>query len=354
MDKKTGIVLGVICAIMVALIAVVFVMDSKTENMDKNTILVVDDVKYTTDEFEKFALISNYENGDITKVMTSDETVTMLDNFLLKKIYYKAATEKGIVLESGDTSTFDSDYASNEATLLRANITKDDYIKYKTEAKLVEKLQLNFDDHYELPDKVYSDVKDAYIKEDMYKTYGFRLMTIPYEEPESGDVSGDTSGDSTDVLASGDVSGDKEDLSRDVQLAVAEDVLARIKSGESFEDLANEYGSTRLSFKGNEYVLVNGDIEYATTPLLESKLNSEDLYNAVLKMNSGDISAVIEDEDYKTFQIVKVESVEEGFVGEGEKELKSILLSEYANDIVASNVHYDLNQSAYARLIYKK
>ena len=38
---------------------------------------------------------------------------------------------------------------------------------------------------------------------------------------------------------------------------------------------------------------------------------------------------------------------------EGEIELKEILLNEYANDVVAGNVDYDMNASAYMRTLYK-
>ena len=355
MDKKTGIILGIIGAIIVVLVAVVFVMDAQTEKVDKNTLLTIEGEEYSTEEFEKFAKIYNHEiNDDINKVMTEDETLATMDQFLLQKIYFDAAAKHNITLESGETSNFESDYDADSEVLLGANISKDDYIEYKTEYETVQKLKNNLGEYYELTYEIYESIRDAYETEGLYNTYGYRLMTIPYEVSKSGDASGD----SIDILESGDVSGDAsgdtEDLSRDAQFAIAEDVLARIKSGESFEELAKEFGSTRLSFSGNEYKLINGDLEYTTTPLLESKLGSTDLYNIVLEMESGEISDVIEDEEGTSFQIVRVESKEDGFVGEGEKELKSILLNEYADDVVAGDAHYEMNQSAYIRALYKK
>ena len=35
-------------------------------------------------------------------------------------------------------------------------------------------------------------------------------------------------------------------------------------------------------------------------------------------------------------------------------ELKEILLNEYADDIVSKDYHYEMNQSAYVRMMYKK
>lgn len=343
MDKKTGIILGIIAAIVVVLVAMVFVMDSKVETMDKNTILVVEGENYTIDEFQKFAKIINHEeSGDITKKMTEEETMSMLDAFLIQKIYLNAAKKHNIELESGDKANFESDYEDDIVAFNSGDISKEDFIKYETETALVEKLQRNIGDYYTLPDDIYEEIKESFKGEDLYKTYGFRLMQIPYEVPKSGE--------SGDIVEEDE---EKEDLSRETQLKVAEDVLARIKSGESFEELAKEYGSTRFTFKGNEYTLVNGTLEYTTSPLLESKLNNEKIYNAVLKMNSGDLSEIIEDEEYTSFNIVKLESLEEGFVGEGEEEIKTILLNEYANDIVAQGVKFEMNQSAYIRALYK-
>lgn len=346
MDKKTGIILGIISAIVVILVVMVFVMDSKVEPMDKNTILVVEGENYTIDEFQKFAKIINHEeSGDITKKMTEEETMSMLDAFLIQKIYLNAAKKHNITLESGDTANFESDFEDDAIAFASGDISKEDFIKYQTETALVQKLQNNIGDYYTLPDDIYNQIKDSFISENLYKTYGFRLMQIPYDAPKSGE-SGET-----DILDKDEE--EKEDLSRETQLKLAESVLQRIKSGESFEELSKEYGSSRLTFKGSEYTLVNGELEYVTSPLLQSKLNNEKIYNAVLEMNSGDLSQIIEDEEYTSFNIVKLESLEEGFVGQGEEEIKTILLNEYANDIVAQGVKFEMNQSAYIRALYK-
>lgn len=359
MDKKTGIILGIIGAIVVILIAIVFVMDTKTVKLDKNTLLIVEGKEYTTNEFEKYSkLYNNENNSDINKKMTEEETLTMMDQFLLHKIYLDAAEKHNVEIPSGDIANFESDYDKDSSKFANANISKEDFIKYKTETRTVEELKYNLDDYYALPDDIYEAVRDSFIEEKMYNTYAYRLMTIPYEAPKSGDASGDTSGDVVDILEEGlssrDTSGDKEDLSREAQLKVAEDVLAKIKSGDNFEELSKEYGSTRFTFSGNEYKLVNGEIEYTTTPLLESKLGKKELYDVVVAMQSGDVSEVIEDKEGTSFNIIKLESKEDGFVGEGEKELKTILLNEYADDVVAGNAHYEMNQSAYIRALYQK
>lgn len=342
MDKKTGIIVGIIAAVIVVLVAVVFSMEGKTEKVDSNVILTLNGANYTVDEFKIFSKLANDESDDINKNMTEDEIVTMMNNFIIRKIYNDSAKNHDVTLESGDIENFKKDYDSNAEKYLSANISKDDYVKYETEKNLAQNLKYNLSNYYELPIETYNAIIDNAKSDDMYKSYSFRMMTIPYEEPKSGDDETTTSGDS----------GEKEDLSRETQIKVAEDVLAKIRSGEDFETLAKEYGSTRLSFKGKDYTLVNGDIEYATSPLLSSKLGSDDLYQAVLKLNSGDTTDVIEDKDYTSFQIVKIEAIEDGFVGEAQKELKEVLLNQYADDIVSENAKYEVNQGAFMRAIY--
>lgn len=345
MDKKTAITLGIIVALMVVLITAVFVMDAGTEKVDKNTIITVENEPYTVQEFEQFAKILNYEeSGDINIKMTETETLSMLDRFLQQKIYLKAAKSHDIVLDSGDIGDYSGDYDDDKDVYQGANVSKEYYVQYNTEKDLVEELQINFSEYYTLDDERYTTIKDSFEENDMYKTYEFRLMMIPYEVPTSGD-------EETDILE--DESGETEDLSKEAQLKVAEDVLARIKSGESFEELSKEFGSTRLTFEGNQYTLVNGDKEYATSPLLESKLNNHEVYDKALEMNSGDISEIIDDEDDTAFYILKIESLQDGFVGEAEEELKQALLSELADEIVSEGIKFELNQSAYVRTMYK-
>lgn len=350
MDKKTGIIIGIITAVIVILVAVVFVMEGSSNNstLAADVIAKINGNDYSVTDFKNYIKLSNLEDGDINKKMDEEGIQDMLEHFLQEKIYSEAAKNNGIELESGDVASFSKEYDEKASTLVAANISREDYEKYKTDNRLKQELQMNISKYYELPSGEYETIKENYEKQGMYKTYGYRLMAIPYENPKSGDESGDVSGD-----VSGDSeSGEKEDLSREAQMKVAEDVLARIKSGDDFEKLSKEYGSTRISFKGNSYVLVNGDLEYATMPLLSSKLGSEDLYNAVIKLKNGDVTDIIEDEQYTTLQIVKVESVEDGFTGEGETELKEVLLSQTADGIISAGMKYEVNKRAVLRTMY--
>ena len=167
-----------------------------------------------------------------------------------------------------------------------------------------------------------------------------------YDQNVSGDQSGDNSGD---------VSGDSDtSKSRENVLAKAERVLAEVRASGDFEALAKENASYRITFKGAGYAFVNGEIEYATSPILESKVNCHELYHALIETNSGDTTEVIEDEEGSAFYFAKLENVQEGFVGEAEKELKEILLLQYANTLVMSDVKYEINTAAVMRVLYGK
>lgn len=349
MDKKTGVIIGIISAVIVVLIAIVFVTESKTEGVDKNVIMTVNGVNYTVDDFNIFAkLVNDDESDDINKNMSEEEIEEMLNDYLIRKIYSDDAKDHDIELESGDLEKFEEDYANDIEKYAKANISKEEYIKYQTEKTLEQTIKNDISKYHELPTDTYNQIVENYQAADLYKSYAFRMINIPYEKETSGDTSGDISGDVTSTTESGD----EEDMSREAQLKVAEDVLAKIKSGDDFETLAKEYGSMRLSFTGNNYTLINGEIEYSPAPFLSSKLGNEDLYEAVIKLNSGDVTEIVEDEDYTAFYIVKLEAVEDGFVGESLKELKEVFLSQYADDIVAQNTKYEVNQSAFIRVIY--
>lgn len=302
-------------------------MNAINSKVDENILFVVGGKQYNVEEYKIFEKISNFELGDINKIMDENQKLIMVYNFLIHKIYLTSAINNNITLEENEIKSFSNDFNTNESVLNAANISKDDYIKYKEETAIVEKLKANFGEYYELPNDIYTKVRDSFIKDNLYKTYSFRIITIAYEDNLK---------------------------SKEEKLIVANNVINKIKAGEDFEKLAKEYGSSRITFAGNNYKLVNGDLEFATSPLLESKLNNKELYNAIIKMQNGEITEIMEDEQNTCYQILKLESIEDGFVGEGEKELKNILLNEYANDILADEIEYKVNQSAISKVLYSE
>lgn len=347
MDKK-DIIIGVISVVVIALVIAVFSLSSDVPKVSKDVILTLEGTEYTVDEFQKYKYIKNEADGDITKELTTEELDTMLNGFVETKMYVLAADKKGITIPSEEEETFKTDYSEKSATYSKYGISQEDYIKYARDEYKQNELSSNFSKYYELPDEYYNSFVDSYTDEK--KSYEFRMMMFGYDQDVSGDQSGDVSGD-----VSGDTSGDTEESkNRENVLAKAERVLAEVKASGDFEELAKENASYRITFKGAGYTFSNGSLEYATTPLLGSKLGNDDLYNAVIKLNSGETTEIIEDKEGSAFYFVKVENVQDGFVGEAQSELRKVLLLQYADTLVMQNVKYELNQAALVRALYQK
>ena len=339
MDKK-NIIIGVIAVVVVALIVAVFAMSSNVPKVSKDIMVTVDGTEYTIDDFEIYKYIKNEANGDISKELTVDELTTMVDEFVKSKVYVSAANKKGIRVPSEEEETYKNDYAEKASTYKKYGISESDYLRYARDEYKEKELSNNFANYYELPEEYYNDFVDSYTGDK--KSYEFRIMMFGYDADVSGDTSGDASGDSGDSK------------SRENVLAKVEKTLAEVKASGDFEALAKENASYRPTFAGASYVYVNGTIEYATTPLLETKLNNTDLYNALIKLNSGDTTEIIEDTEGSVFYFAKLENVQEGFVGEAASELKDLLLLEDAQTLIMKDVAYEVNNSAMIRVLYNQ
>ena len=339
MNKK-NIIIGVIAAVVVALIVAVFAMSSGVPKVSKDIMVTVDGAEYTIDDFEIYKYIKNEADGDISKELTVDELTTMVDEFVKSKVYVSAANKKGIRVPSEEEETYKNDYAGKASTYKKYGISESDYLRYARDEYKEKELSNNFANYYELPEEYYNDFVDSYTGDK--KSYEFRIMMFGYDADVSGDTSGDASGDSGDSK------------SRENVLAKVEKTLAEVKASGDFEALAKENASYRPTFAGASYVYVKGTIEYATTPLLEAKLNNTDLYNALIKLNSGDTTEIIEDTEGSVFYFAKLENVQEGFVGEAASELKDLLLLEDAQTLIMKDVAYEVNNSAMIRVLYNQ
>lgn len=339
MDKK-NIIIGVIAAVVVALIVAVFAMSSGVPKVSKDIMVTVDGAEYTIDDFEIYKYIKNEADGDISKELTVDELTTMVDEFVKSKVYVSAANKKGIRVPSEEEETYKNDYAGKASIYKKYGISESDYLRYARDEYKEKELSNNFANYYELPEEYYNDFVDSYTGDK--KSYEFRIMMFGYDADVSGDTSGDASVDSGDSK------------SRENVLAKVEKTLAEVKASGDFEALAKENASYRPTFAGASYVYVNGTIEYATTPLLETKLNNTDLYNALIKLNSGDTTEIIEDTEGSVFYFAKLENVQEGFVGEAASELKDLLLLEDAQTLIMKDVAYEVNNSAMIRVLYNQ
>ena len=144
MDKKTGIILGVISAIIVILLILVFAMDANSDKISPNALVEVEGTEYTVDNFRKFVKLVNLEDGDINKAMTEEDTLTILDEYLVRKLFSNAAKNHQIKVEDTDLQSFETDYEKNSQVLANAGISKEEYIAFKEEQTLVENLYYDF------------------------------------------------------------------------------------------------------------------------------------------------------------------------------------------------------------------
>ncbi len=346
MDKKKSIAIIVIAVVMVVLVIAVLATSHVDETaLGSDELVSIGENVYTVEECKDYIKITNEAAGDIKKVTTDEEKEEIINQFLSEKIYAHAAAENGITVPEEEIQTFKKDYAE-KPVYAENGISEEEYLRYATDNYLYTQLSQNLEEYYELPEEYY----DAFVEsvEDEMKSYSFRMMTFYYEEPTSGDVSGDATEEHDHEHE--EISGDQL---RDAVYAKAEDVRNQVINGGDFEKLAQENSSYRYTFNGASYTLVNGNLEYAVSVLLQDKLGSEALYNAVKDLKSGECSALVEDTEANVINFVKVETVEDGFTGEANEEVREILLYQYQDALVTGDTHYHMNQTALLKVYYQ-
>lgn len=353
LDKKSLITLGVIAVVVIASIIAVFSMsmeDGKLSKIDTDLVVTVNGKDYMVDEFKKFEYLKNEADGDIAKQISGEEMEEMINTFVSNKLYVAAADSKKISVPSEEMETYRTEYANKKDTLSPYNINEADYLNYKKDEYKVNQLTQDFASYYSLPQDVYNEFISSISGEDL-KSYSYRMMSFGYEVKEDSGESEETSGElNADVSGETTISGEsaesgEEDKSKEAVSATVQDVLSRVKNGEDFEELAKEFADFRLTFKGSQYDFGYGKLEYAVGPLLQSKVGNDALYEAIKNTASGEYTDIIDDEENTTFYFARVESNEDGFVGEAESELKEILVSQYMDALIEQDVKYEVNTS---------
>ena len=344
MDKKQLITVSALGALIVVLVCFVVFSSENTERLTKNQVLRIEDTIYEVSELEKYMHITNEANGDITKVLTDTEKETLFGEFIQSKVYASVATEKSILFPEEELTRAKKDYEAKAETFAKYGITEEDYLRYAEDDYKMMNLSNNFGTYYELPDEYYQEFEDYYSGDEL-KTYSFRMMNFRYEVPESGE-----SGDSHEGHEHEET---EEDRTQETVLAKAQTALASVKSGDDFEAVAKEYSDGTYTISQNSLQFLNGEIQYAIQPVLESKLGSKEVFEAVKTLKAGEYTDVIEVPDSTTYYFVKVESIEDGFVGKAAEEVKEQLLYEYQETLLIEDLDYEANQSALVKFLYK-
>lgn len=337
MDKKSLIAVIFLVAILVAIVVVVFIYDGTMNT----TVLEVNGVKYDVTDFENYLKVRQYEAGE-TPVVIDDEFST----YQVYKLFAQYAKSKNVKLpaENAVPELTEDEYATLSTDY---NLSKEDYMNTKTEIALVDYVYANLQDFYDLSDEEYNSHISASTAPDPEKMYYYRIMQVAVEaadttEEVSGEtLSGDVSGNSLSGDVSGEISGDAsgdlvddEQVRKNAAMSKAVEALARVKSGDNFEAVAEEYGSSRLIFTPDGSIdIVNGKQEVISGYYMDDYVMDTDIINALRTLNLGEYSEIFESSTGTSYCFVYLEDVKEGLEGAD----RSAFVKEIANEHIQGN-----------------
>ncbi len=210
---------------------------------------------------------------------------------------------------------------------------------------------------------------------DELKTYTYRLMKFSYEEPKSGD-----SGDMAEVEhdehdghdhSEEELAEEKEDRSKETMLLKAQTALNAVKSGDDFETTAKEHADMDYIISDNTLKVINGELLTQVVPVMQSQMSFStgallvpaEVLEKMKTCEHGSYTDIIDVPEASGYYFVKVEKVEDGFVGEADKEFRNLLLQSMGQDpemrVYLDNLVYEsindveVNQSALTKFILK-
>lgn len=303
--------IGIISVLLIATIIFVALYDSVIDNC----MLEVAGIKYEKDDFVKYYKLVAIEEGS-EEIDVSD----VYEQYVAIKVYLQKAQQHKLALSDDEIKSIEENYDSDavDKTKLEANgITKEEYLKYYEEVMLASKFIQDAGEYYQMSETDYETYKSQY--SDGFKMYNYRILQVIPTATGEGDGEEKVTSDEDKQLAK----------------SKAEEALEKIKSGEDFEEIAQEYGSYRLVSGLDGYTLSNGQLE--TMPLLylsESVTNTQ-LYNELIELADGEYTNIVEDGDNYLF--AKLESTEDGLSEAAEERLKSDINTTYAQSYIANN-----------------
>lgn len=374
MDKKQVITVSILGALIVALVCFVVIYSGNTERLTKNQVLRIGDTIYEVSDVEKYLRIASSESGDSGDINATFSEVEK-GNFyelvyLPRKAYASVADEKKILFPEEELNKAKEDFAKKSSEFAQHGITEKDYIKYREDQYKEENLNNNFTTYFQLPDEDYKEMISGYSGDEL-KTYTFRLMKFSYEEPVSGE--------SGDIPESGDIAADehehsedeveeKEDRSKATMLLKAQTALEAVKSGDDFETVAKEYADMDYTINENGFKTINGEVLTQVVPIIQNQMSfstgallvPSEVFEKMKTCEIGGYTEIIDAQDASGYYFVKVENVEDGFVGEADKEFRELLFSSigqdqkvYWDNMVYNELDIEINQSALVRYLYK-
>lgn len=380
MDKKQLITVSALGALIVALVCFVVFSSESTERLTKNQVLRIADEIYEVEDVEKYLRIASSESGDINATYSDLEKGSYYESiYQPRKAYSSVADEKKILFPEEELNKAKEDFTKKSNEFAQYGISENDYIEYREDQYKEENLNNNFTTYFQLPDEDYNEMISGYSGDEL-KTYTFRLMKFSYEEPVSGE-SGDIL-ESGDIVAdeheghnhSGDELEEKEDRSKATMLIKAQTALEAVKSGDDFETVAKEYADMDYIINENGFKMINGEVLTQVVPIIQNQMSfatgsllvPPEVFEKMKTCEIGGYTEIIEASDASGYYFAKVEKVEDGFVGEADKEFRSVLLSSlqqeidpntgrpvYWDNLVYTILDIEINQSALVKYLYK-
>lgn len=295
--QKIGII--VISVFLIGLIIFVALYDSV---IDK-TILKINGEKYTVEDFNNFANLVELDQGQ------EMDLKELYEEYVNRKLYCQKALDFGITLTEEELKTIDEHYESaevNKETLAQLGFTKEVYVEYLKQATLATKFSNMAPDMYPITDEQYVEYKKELA--DQLEMYNYRILEVYNEVPE----------ESEDKTITEEI--------KQATKAKIEGALDRIKNGEDFETVANEYDPTGLSQLIEGYSV--GQVRSVPKMLLADTLQNEVLYSELLKLEAGNYTNIIETSN--GYIVARLESVEPELNEEYDEAFRNALNAENA------------------------
>ncbi|MBQ9267412.1 MAG: SurA N-terminal domain-containing protein [Clostridia bacterium] len=331
MDKKIGIIIGVLVVAVLVLIGVAFVADS-----NDSSILTINDVSYGKEDFENYYKVRYFEESETAKNSEDAEEVnkdelktTAFNEYTTYMIIAQEAKSKGYALSQEKIDSIAAEYDAEEFdrdALTALGVSKEDYIAARKVVEAYNDFIDRVDEFYDVPQSTI----DLYMEtnKDLLKGYDFRVMQFNITSTES-----ETNEDGEEVPATSD----KEEVT-----TKAQDILERVKAGEDFETLAKENANERFVLTNSELKQVNGELESVDLPYLSSYLmfSCSELADPIKALeNVGDYTELLVTDNYAAF--ARLEAVRDDVEAETrealEKEVAKSVGTSYISSIIQSS-----------------
>lgn len=308
MDKKSLGIVIVLGVLLLGIITAVFLYDAKLNT----TIIEVNGKKYDKADFESYAKVWQYENGE-----EPVDLETIFSNFGAYKLYTQYAEAYHVELPSGEAVTAPSEDVKTEL-LEHYNLSEEEYMRVKTEIATVDHLFSNLQNYWKVSEEEYNTHKEG--NEDKFKMYDYRVMQVAIEPaPQSGEASGDISGDTS------------LEARKAAAMSKAVEALAKVKSGDSFEEVAKEYGTTRIIYSAAGIQIANGIVESISGYYMEKydEYVDKNIKDALTTLKKGEYSKIYEGEKDSGYTFVYLEDIREGLSGADDETYRRDIANEH-------------------------